>query len=694
MDERKQQILKRMYWVYVALFIFGIVILSQVIKIQFYEGKKWKEIAQKQTIHYDTIFAVRGNICSDDGTFIATSIPVFDLYWDSQVIKQDSIFKNHIAALADSLALVFPEKSAKWYKNELKQARKNGKRNVLIKRKVNYSQLKRIKSFPIFGWNKNVGGLIVYQNTMRDYPFKTLAYRTIGWDKDGVENDVGLEGAYSKVLSGENGKRLVERMADASYRPVNGTNQIEAQNGKDIITTININFQDVAQNALLACLDTNQADWGCTILMEVQTGYIKAIANLSKNNDGSYTDKFNYAIGGRADPGSTFKLASVIAVLEDGRFDTNTIVNTGIKSFDGKSPVVDSHESGYGNVSVARAFELSSNVGIADIVYKAFGSNRQKFSQQLSKMRIDKPLGIEISGEPSPYFVAVKNNLDRMAYGYGVEMTPLQVLTMYNAVANNGVMVKPMFVKEIKDLGKTEKIFLPTVLNPAICSPSTLKKVKRLMEGVVTKGTAKNLKNSIYKIAGKTGTAKIFNSAGKNYEVDAYNASFVGYFPADDPKYTCIVVISNPKKGRYYGASISAPVFKEIADRVYASNVKIQQTTTKTLSGNYFPPTSSGKSQDLEAIYKTMGYKIIKQPALSVWASASNNHNFITLTDKRISKGVVPDVTGMGIKDALYVLENLGLKVKIKGRGMVKNQSVVAGSRIEKGNVITLDLGT
>jgi len=694
MDEKKQQILSRVYWVYVALLIFGLLIFLYVLKIQFYEGKNWREIAKKQTIHYDTIFAVRGNICSDDGTFLATSIPVFDLFWDSQVIQKDSTFNKYISPLADSLSLLFPEKSQKWYKNELIKARNNHKRNVLIKRKINFTQLKRLQGFPIFGWSKNVGGLIVYQNTMRDYPFKSLAYRTIGWDKDGDNNDVGLEGSYSKILSGENGKRLVERMADASYRPVNGANQIDAQNGEDIITTININFQDVAQNALLSCLDTNQADWGCAILMEVQTGYIKAIANLGRNSDGSYTDKFNYALGLRTDPGSTFKLASVIAVLEDGRYDTNTIVNTGIKSFDGKSPVVDSHEKGYGNVSVARAFELSSNVGIADIVYKAFGSNRKKFRRQLSKMRIDKPLGVEINGEPSPSFVDPKNNLDRMAYGYGVEMTPLQILTMYNAIANNGVMVKPMFVKEIRNSGKTEKIILPTVLNPAICSPATIKKVKRLMEGVVTRGTAKILQNSIFKIAGKTGTAKIFNSAGKNYDVDSYNASFVGYFPADNPKYTCIVVISNPKKGRYYGATISAPVFKEIADRVYASNIKIQQSTTKLFSGNFFPPVSNGSSHDLEMVYKAINYKVIKAQDLSFWASASNNSNFITMTDKRIVKNLVPDVTGMGIKDALFILENMGLKVKISGRGLVKNQSLEAGSKVEKGNVIILNLGT
>lgn len=689
MQDSKREILKNIYIVYLLLMVVGIVIFIKVLKIQFVEGDHWKTIAKKQTLRYDTIFAIRGNIFSDEMRLLATTVPIFDVSWDSKVVA-DSIFKKSIDALADSLSGIFPDKSKNEYKSILREAKRSGNRDLRIRIKVNYDELNRIKKFPVFCFGRNSGGLKAEPRMQRVYPYNALAYRTIGWDKEGTANDVGLEDTYSKLLQGVNGRRLVKKISKKISIPINDENKIDPQNGKDIVSTLNINIQDVAESALRNCIDTNKADWGCAILMEVATGHIKAIANLKHEKDGTYKEAYNYSIGRKMDPGSTFKLVSSIAVLEEGVYDTGTLVNTGIKSFDGK-PVEDSHPEGYGRISLKKAFEKSSNVGIAEAVVNTFGKNRTKINKYFDRMRVNQPLGIELSGEAKPRFVDPQHNLPRMAFGYSVEMTPLQILTFYNAIANNGKMVKPLFVSDIMLGGQIVEHKPTVVLRESVCSEKTLKKIKKMLEGVVLHGTAHKLKNSLYSIAGKTGTAKIYEE-GIGY-VNEYNASFVGYFPADNPKYTCIVVVSRPKKALKYGAELAAPVFKEIADRVYATKLKEfykgnVQSVTKNESN---PILCSGKKEDIELVYQYFGYHKPILPS-SEWVQYNNNLS-TSFTAIPIYQAATPDVRGLGAKNALFLLEKTGYKINIIGKGKVTEQSIVAGTPVKKGEVIYLKLG-
>ncbi|MCK4639399.1 MAG: penicillin-binding protein 2, partial [Bacteroidales bacterium] len=421
--------------------------------------------------------------------------------------------------------------------------------------------------------------------TIRKMPFKELAKRTIGYENKKENLFVGLEGAYSEYLEGKKGKQLRQRICNGDWKPIQDENEIEPQNGKDIITTIDINIQDVAENALLEHLKEHKAFQGCAILMEVETGYIKAIANLQyDSSDNKYKESYNYAFAENVEPGSTFKLASMIAVIEDRKVNLSDTIDTG----DGwivyyNRTMRDAYKIRDGKITCREAFEKSSNVGVSMIIWDAYKKNPEKFVEHLYDMSLNKPLGIEFQGEGHPFIKHPKDKkiwygttLPWMSVGYEISLTPLQILTFYNAVANGGKMVKPMFVKEIRQTGKTIKTFKPVVINKSICSKRTIDTVQSLLEGVVERGTAKSLNNSIYKIAGKTGTAQIANK-NKGYNKGFYNASFVGYFPADDPKYSCIVVVNKPSGGKYYGSSVAAPVFKEIADKVYATQLDIHQ---------------------------------------------------------------------------------------------------------------------
>ncbi|MCK9618357.1 MAG: transpeptidase family protein [Lentimicrobiaceae bacterium] len=683
----KREILKRIITIYIIVIAICLGIFAKVVYIQVAEGDYWEKIAKKQTFHQDTLFAVRGNIYSDDMQLLATTVPIFDISWDAKVVH-DTVVQKYIDGLADSLASIFPEKTKSEYKKMLKDAKKIQKRDLKIRNKVNYDEYNRLKTFPIFCNGRNKGGLKADQRMQRKYPFNTLAYRTIGWDKEENKNDVGLEGTYSKYLQGKNGRRLVKRISKGISIPVNDEKKIDPQNGKDIISTLDVNIQDVAESALKNCLDTNNADWGCAILMEVATGHIKAITNLKHEKDGSYKETYNFAIGRRMDPGSTFKLISAIIVLEEGKYDTGTLVNTGRKIFDGKL-VEDSHPEGYGMVSLKKAFEKSSNVGLAEAVVNTFGNNRRKINSYFDKLRVNKPLGLELSGEPNPNYIDPKNNLPRMAFGYGVEMTPLQILTFYNAVANNGKIVKPMFVTDIMQSGQVIEHKPTVVLKEKICSDATLKKIKIMLEGVVLHGTARRMKNNQYPIAGKTGTAKILE--GGKY-IQEYNASFVGYFPADNPRYSCIVLISRPKKTLKYGAELSAPVFREIADRVYATRLKgIARTNVKRVNTKASVPDSyAGKSKEIETLFSFLQYPLATNQNSSTWL-VNEKGNVKNIVCK---KGVVPDVQGLTAKDAVYLIEKAGLNVKLSGNGKVNNQIPAPGTVAIKGNIVTLTLGT
>lgn len=696
----KRDILKRVYLIYGFFLVFGIAIMVQVFRIQVIQGKDWIALSESQTLAYKNIEALRGNIFAEDGSLLATSLPTFEIRMDLKAeALTDEVFKNGIDSLSIALSELFKDKSAKEYKIELERARKAGERYHLIKRKVSYLALKKLRDFPIFRKGRYKGGFLYIQKNERARPFKILAARTIGYDREG-QKSVGLEGAYDKVLRGTSGKRLMQKIAGGVWMPVNDENEVEPQDGADLLTSIDINIQDVAEHALMKQLIKHNSDHGCVVLMEVETGLVKAIANLSRNPDGTYSEKYNYAIGESTEPGSTFKLISLMAAMEDGYIDLNDSVDAQdgqVQYYD--RVMKDSHEGGYGKISVKRVFEVSSNVGTSKLIQKYYGKNPQQFIDRIHKFHIHKPLNLEIAGEGMPRIKMPKDKdwygttLPWMSIGYECRLTPLQILTFYNAVANNGKMVKPIFVKEIRKHGKVIKKMPVQVIAESICSKETIQKAQRMLEGVVENGTASNLKNSTYKIAGKTGTAQIANEKyGYKYDSKiSYQASFCGYFPADNPKYSCIVVVNAPSNNVYYGNLVAGPIFKEIADKVYATNLKIHPPLNIEKQLALTPVSKNGYKEDLDKVLQTLEVKT-KSNANENWVKTSAKENLIEYQDLPISEGAIPNVIGMSLKDAIYILENKGLIVKIIGKGTIKNQSIPPGQPIQKGNIITLEL--
>lgn len=685
---------------YVAFFLFGIAIIAQAVRIQFVQGEYWRNEAQTQTVQYRKIEAVRGNIFATDGSLLATSLPHYEIRMDvnAEGLKTE-FFEKNVDSLSICLANLFKDKSSLEYKRELLKARRDGERYHLIKRKISYQQLKQLRKFPIFRKGKYKGGLIYEQLNLRARPFGILAARTIGFEKDGIK-PVGLEGAYASDLKGESGKRLMQQIAGGVWMSVNSDNEIEPKDGNDLVTTIDINIQDVAESALLTQLSTHGADHGCVVLMEVETGEIKAIANLSRNANGEYDEKYNYAIGESTEPGSTFKLASLIALIEDGLVDIDDSVDTKNGTYRFYDRIMkDSHEGGYGKITVKKSFEVSSNVAISRLVFDNYSKKPQKYVDRINSMGLNKELGLEIPGEGKPF---VKNTnsegwsgvtLPWMSIGYELRLTPLQILAFYNAVANDGKYVKPKFAKEIRNRGKTIRKIETEVLNPSICSPQTIAKVKACLEGVVENGTATNLKDAVYKIAAKTGTAQIANEkyGYKNGKV-SYQASLCGYFPADNPKYTCIVIVNAPSNNVYYGNQVAGPIFREIADKVYSTNLDIHKEIESSPKPAMAINSKNGSYKDLELALYPMKIELKKKTEVSEWVLTESKSSELEVRNMEVKTGIMPSVVGMGAQDAAFMLENKGLTVMISGRGTVKKQSINQGTKIEKGNIVYLEL--
>jgi cell division protein FtsI (penicillin-binding protein 3) len=700
--EAKKAIFMRVYLIYLFIIVFGIAIMVQIARIQILEREYWTNQAETQTLAYKTIEAIRGNIFASDGSLLATDLPNYEIRWDVNTeALNDIIFYDNLDSLSHCLSQLFNDKPASEYKREFIKARKNGERYHLVKRKVTYKQLKKMRSFPIFRSGKYKGGFIYVQKNVRELPFKVLAARTIGYDVEGV-NKVGLEGAYSKELSGVGGKRLMQKIAGGVWMPVNEDNEIDPEDGSDLVTTIDVNIQDVAQHALLTQLRKHNAAYGCVVLMEVATGHVKAIANLTKTGEGEYYEKYNYAIGASTEPGSTFKLASLIAAFEDGFIDINDTIDTEDGTYRFYDRVMhDSHKGGYGKITVKRAFEVSTNVGISKIIFNNYAKNPQKFIDRLKKMELHKPLELEIFGEGMPVIKEVKDpswsgvTLPWMSIGYELQLTPIQILSFYNAVANNGKMVRPMFVKEVRKRGKVVKRFKTTVITNEICSKSTIKKVREMLEGVVENGTAMNLKNASYKIAGKTGTAQMaIKGSYKDKGKVSYQASFAGYFPAENPKYSCIVVVNAPSNSVYYGNLVAGPIFKEISDKVHSTNMEMHKEIQKTenLARSNFPYSKNGSYAELKTVFTKLNIPLTEKNNQKEWVRTLTGNSEVEIYDASMNTELTPNVMGMGLQDAVYVLENKGYIVKAVGRGMVKKQSVNPGSRIEKGNLVILEL--
>ena len=705
MKEVKKDILLRVYVVYFGILLFGLAIIAKAIYIRSSEGKELLEKARKQEMRFFPVDAIRGNICDDDGKLLATSIPIFDIRMDvSSDLITDDLFKSQVDSLANHLAKLFDDKKASDYKNLLWEGRRNGDRYLIIHRDVTYPQLRQMRRFPILKLGTYKGGMIVVPQFQRELPFKDLAKRTIGYENSESAQKVyvGLEGSFGNNLQGTGGKRLMRRVGNGSWMPVDIENEVEPQNGDDIITTLDINLQDLAESALRKELIADSANHGCAIVMEVKTGYIKAIVNLGKTPNGNYDEIFNYAIAESSEPGSTFKLASFLVGLEDGKISLDEPINLGNGSMNYHGRIMTDAHKLTGTLLAYQVFEKSSNVGTSKLIFNAYADDPQKYIDGLYRMSLNLPLNLQIGGEGSPYIKNTKSkwwsavSLPWMSIGYEVAITPLQTLTLYNAVANNGVMVKPLFVREIRRNGQVIQSFLPVVINPHISSQATIQKAHMLLEGVVERGTGTFLKNPLYKVAGKTGTAQVaMNNKGygqgtKNIK---YKGSFVGYFPADHPKYSIIVVINNPSKGKYYGGAVAAPVFKEIADHIFATLHDIDNPPPQDTSLQIIPRSNPGAEKDLEEAYSWL--KIPTKPLNPAvqWAIPVPNSKSVVLLPSAIYKGTMPDVTGMGVKDAVFLLEQIGIRVMLNGKGNVVKQSISPGKMYLQGSVIVLDLG-
>lgn len=585
-------------------------------------------------------------------------------------LSSAGIPKEQFDRYADTLALCMYNLFHDGYSknNYLKRIGKSYRGEEVLKKRLDSRQLKRLKTFPL------LDGLT----------------ETTGLKEKQIKEEylVGLEGSYNDLLSGRDGTRIMKKMGAGTYKEVSSENLLEPVNGFDIYTSIDVNLQDVAENALQKCLDSNRAQWGCVVLMEVKTGLVKAIVNLTRDTSGICYESRNFAIGEQIEPGSTFKLASVIATLEEGEFDTASRVPTG-SGIVGNRPIIDAYAPGYGIVSLSKAFEKSSNLGISHATYKTFSNKVEKFKSYLVKMGLTRPLGIEIAGEPDPLMPIRKSDMETIPYGYVVKMTPLQILAFYNAIANNGVYVKPRFVKAVGRAGKILYTSPVKILHKDICSPSTLAKAHKMLEGVVQHGTATNIRNSVYKIAGKTGTARIFEHG--EY-IMKYVASFVGYFPADNPEYSCIVIVHRASGSEYTGSQISAPVFKEISDKVFATRLDLRAIENARQQSMTPPAASIARQEDLMSVYTGLGYQVLSASPAQEWTTPEVRQNKVVLKAHPAGNKQMPDVKGMGVKDALYLLESRGLKVSVRGRGSVVRQSPEAGTPLVAGKNVILEL--
>lgn len=704
--EIKKPILSRLGVVYLVSFLVAVAILGQVLYIQMVGGETLRAEAETFSETHRAIPSSRGNILARDESALASSLPRFDVAMDPNSSGMDqSSFDQYLPGLAAGLSGLFPEKSAAQYVQIIRKARTERKQYVLLHKDASFDEARMIKSLPLFNLGQYKGGLILEQASKRERPYRLLAGRTIGYVSEG-ETVVGIEGSFDYFLKGTDGLRLEQRIGGGTWMPLSTENEIDPVDGLDVVTTLDVNYQDVAETALHDCLVTYAAEYGCAVLMEVSTGEILAMANLGKADDGNYYEIKNYAINDCLEPGSTFKVPSIMAALEDGYVKpTDTIQTFGGKFTLHNQPIADSHSGGYGLITVQEIVEKSSNIGMARIIDKHYGSNPEHFLERIYGMGINKPLNLEIEGGQDPRIKTPasktwsKATVAWMAFGYEVEMTPLQILNFYNAIANNGTMVRPRLVKYLKSHSQIVKSYKTEVMKSSICSQETLAKVRGMLEGAVTDGTAKNLKNDLYSIAGKTGTAVISQGA-KGYRNEGgrkdYRASFVGYFPADNPRYSCIVVVSRPTGPSYYGSVVSGTVFKAISDKVFATNLELQKTLSASGDSTLerIPLVAPGYWPDASKLLKTLNIPVTGGKQTDIWAQVIRNGDKLQAEMVNPNDSILPSFVGMGLKDVLPVLENMGYKVKVTGSGRIITQSPVPGTRRDSVGIIEFQLAT
>ncbi len=665
MATEDKNILNRLYIIAGCMFVFALAVAFKLINIQFVEGEKYRDLAERNTTRNFEIDANRGNVYADDGSLLATSVPKYEIRFDAVTVSSED-FKENLVPLSKELSKMFG-RPASYYQQRFRKARADKNRYLLVAKNLGYSDYIKVKGFPLFNKGPYKGGFIMDQRTVREHPMGKIGERLVGSQKKNEPGvyEVGFEGAFNKYLRGKNGRRLKQKIAKGQWKPVSDNNEIEPQDGYDVVTTINVNIQDIAHHALLKQMEHYEAEHGSVIVMEVKTGEIKAVSNLGRTSEGTYYEKLNYAVGESHEPGSTFKVMAMMAALEDKVIDTSTVVDTqnGTKRFYGRN-ITDSRRGGYGKISAAKALEVSSNIGLATIIDEAYSKTPQKFIDRLHSWNLNSKIGIPILGEGTPMIPGPghkkwsKNALPSIAYGYNLQLTPLQTLAFYNAIANDGVMVKPRFIREIRKWNQGVETFETEVLNDRICSEKTLREIQDILLNIVKRGTGERLYSEYFSMAGKTGTARTEYWLPGWEEDRKYISSFAGYFPAENPKYSCIVVIHKPstKKG-YYGADVTGPVFKRIAQKIFTDSPRI----SRIAKVNEVDEELSG---DFENYYSKV----------------------------QQTKSTVPDVSGMAGMDAVSLLENMGMRVEIRGNGTVAEQSMEPGSAFRKRQIIQLTL--
>ncbi|RFM26208.1 penicillin-binding protein [Deminuibacter soli] len=703
--EVKRDILWRVYLCYMVVAVVCVLIIGKAFYIQQVQGRYWRSMSDSLHQHIEEIDAERGTIYSEDGQMLSTSIPQFDIYIDFAADglrdKSGKRFRENVDSLSICLSALFKDHTEAEYRKLLKDGYREKDRYFLLKRKISFREYEQLRAFPLVRLGKNKSGFIAEVRNIRLNPYQMLAFRTIGLDRDSFK--VGLEMTYDSILSGIKGKRLVRYIGGGVSVPVDDELQVESENGKDIITTLDVHIQDIAENALMKTMVQSESANGTCIVMETKTGKIRAIANLGRRTDGSYWEDYNYALRA-TEPGSTIKLATLLSVLSDGGTTINDPVEVGMagNTFVGVRNIVDAEPHPKAVLSVKECFAHSSNIGMGKIAFKEFASRPDRFRTYLHKFRLDTLTGIDLLGEEKPRLPKMSRNNEglhamvTMSFGYAIQVTPLQTLTLYNAIANNGVMMKPYLVSSVVNDGAVVKQFEPTVLQENFVKPAVIKDAQECMRAVVTEGTAMALfKGSPYTVAGKTGTANVAD--GKfGYDDGVYQASFVGYFPADNPQYTCIVVIkTKPHAIVHFGGALAGPVFREISDRLYAMYVKqsapVQMAIISKPDSNYYSYT--GMRKEMKALFNTLQISSADSGAgNSDWAKVYRRQDKPTVADFTVGNKQMPQLEGMGLKDALYACENMGLKVTVKGRGKVAGQSIMAGQPVAKGQIVNLQL--
>lgn len=692
----KQDIRFRVYLAFTGICLFGVAIVIKAAMIQFKEGPRLKALAKEMHTRFDTLKADRGNIYNEDGVLLSSSIPEFDVHVDFSVIDS-ALFANKIDTLCVCLADLFKDKTADQYKDEFVHAYEAGNQYYPLARKLKYYQHEAILAFPIFNKGKGMGGIISEPHEKRETPYKGLAYRTIGIFRD--SNVTGLEATYNDELTGENGRRIVQKSTGGAWMPIEGS-EVDPQNGHDIVTTLDMNIQDVAEHALLSILQKYECMYGTCIVMETRTGKIRTLVNLGRQPDGSYLEDFNYAMI-PTEPGSTFKLVTLMSLLNDKMINVDDIVDAegGAITF-GNRVMKDSH-LGLHAMPIWKAYAESSNAAMAKLANQHYGSNPGKYIAHLKQLHLDKPTGIDLLGERRTVITMPgtsswsNTSLPWMATGYGVMISPLHTCMLYNALANNGRMMKPYLVSAIKEYGKEVKTFSPTVIEQ-VADSNTVAQLRKCTRAVVTEGTGKGIESPFYTMAGKTGTAQVTDK-GIRYTDGVYQGSFVGYLPFEDPKYTiCVVIRTKPHSAAYYGGAIAAPVFRMVADKIFSENMGSWSAPLDSLA-------KSGSGRLTSAMATAGSYRTllnaIKKPVPTVTEYLNSmmqlsvdSSKKVTVQPAKIYRNVMPDVKGMGLKDAVYMLETCGLQVQVLGKGKVQTQSILPGTRINKGQNIILQL--